>query len=142
MEGMSEQSELLRGEVEKFLVEVSSAYPVWHVVSIGIRAEGCLERFRNRNRSSIEMRMIRLKPRGPLGAKSGCEARRAMARVLVIDDDNGTRRMLCEVLTRAGHETIGAAKGRAGVARFRESRADVVIPQHALKRPPRAVHCC
>ncbi len=50
-----------------------------------------------------------------------------MARVLVIDDDDDTRRMLCEVLTRAGHEAIGAADGRAGVARYRESRADVVI---------------
>jgi DNA-binding NtrC family response regulator len=50
-----------------------------------------------------------------------------MARVLVIDDDDDTRRMLCEVLTRAGHEAVDAADGRAGVARYRESRADVVI---------------
>jgi len=50
-----------------------------------------------------------------------------MARVLVIDDDDGTRRMLCEVLTRAGHEAVDAADGRAGVARYRENRADVVI---------------
>ena len=50
-----------------------------------------------------------------------------MARILVIDDDDDTRRMLCEVLTRAGHEAIGAADGRAGVASYRESRADVVI---------------
>ncbi len=50
-----------------------------------------------------------------------------MARVLVIDDDDDTRRMLCEVLTRAGHEVVAAADGRTGVARYRESRADVVI---------------
>ncbi len=50
-----------------------------------------------------------------------------MARVLVIDDDDDTRRMLCDVLTRAGHEVATAADGRAGVARYRESRADVVI---------------
>jgi CheY-like chemotaxis protein len=50
-----------------------------------------------------------------------------MTRVLVIDDDDDTRRMLCEVLTRAGHEAIAAADGRAGVARYRENRADVVI---------------
>ncbi len=50
-----------------------------------------------------------------------------MARVLVIDDDDDTRRMLCEVLTRAGHEAIAAADGRAGVACYRESCADVVI---------------
>lgn len=50
-----------------------------------------------------------------------------MVRVLVIDDDDDTRRMLCEVLTRAGHEAVDAANGRAGVARYRESPADVVI---------------
>lgn len=50
-----------------------------------------------------------------------------MVRVLVIDDDDDTRRMLCEVLTRAGHEAVDAADGRAGVARYRENRADVVI---------------
>lgn len=50
-----------------------------------------------------------------------------MARVLVIDDDDDLRQMLCEVLTRAGHEAIGAANGWVGVARYRESRADVVI---------------
>ncbi len=50
-----------------------------------------------------------------------------MARVLVIDDDDDTRRMLCEVLTRAGHEVVAAADGRTGVARYRDSRADVVI---------------
>ncbi len=50
-----------------------------------------------------------------------------MTRVLVIDDDDDTRRMLCEVLTRAGYEAIAAADGRAGVARYRENRADVVI---------------
>lgn len=50
-----------------------------------------------------------------------------MARVLVIDDDDDTRRMLCEVLRRAGHVAVGAADGRAGIARYRESRADVVI---------------
>ncbi len=55
------------------------------------------------------------------------EVTRAVARILVIDDDDDTRRMLCEVLTRAGHEVIAATNGRAGVARYRESRADVVI---------------
>ena len=44
------------------------------------------------------------------------EAWRAMARVLAIDDDDGTRRMLCEVLTRAGHEAVDAAPGRAGLS--------------------------
>ena len=50
-----------------------------------------------------------------------------MARVLVIDDDAQTRRMVCEVLGRAGHATIEAADGRVGLARFRECPADVIV---------------
>ncbi len=48
-----------------------------------------------------------------------------MARVLAIDDDDGTRRMLFEALTRAGHEVIAAPDGRAGVARYWESCAEI-----------------
>jgi CheY-like chemotaxis protein len=50
-----------------------------------------------------------------------------MATVLVIDDDDMVRTMLLRTLTRAGHTAVGARDGIEGVARFRESPADLVI---------------
>ncbi len=50
-----------------------------------------------------------------------------MAWVLVIDVDESIRRMLCEVLRRAGYAAVAAADGREGMARFREKPADLVI---------------
>ncbi|HEY0833059.1 MAG TPA: response regulator [Azospirillum sp.] len=50
-----------------------------------------------------------------------------MATVLVIDDDDMVRTMLLRTLTRGGHTAVGARDGMEGVARFRESPADLVI---------------
>ncbi|HYD67908.1 response regulator [Azospirillum sp.] len=50
-----------------------------------------------------------------------------MATVLVIDDDDMVRTMLLRTLTRGGHTAVGARDGIEGVARFRESPADLVI---------------
>lgn len=50
-----------------------------------------------------------------------------MARVLVIEDDDQMRRMVCDVLTRAGYDTVAAENGLTGVASFRETPADLVI---------------
>ena len=50
-----------------------------------------------------------------------------MARILVIDDDNDLHRALCEILDRAGFETVGASDGEEGIASYRECPADVVV---------------
>ncbi len=50
-----------------------------------------------------------------------------MARILVIDDDDSVRRMVCTMLAREGHEVHGAADGEIGAQMFQESRPDLVI---------------
>lgn len=56
------------------------------------------------------------------------------ARILVIDDDPIVRGMLVEMLRREGYEVDEAEDGRAGMKRFREQPAalvitDVVMPE-------------
>jgi CheY-like chemotaxis protein len=50
-----------------------------------------------------------------------------MSRVLVIDDDVPTRRMLRQALERAGYEVIEAHEGLEGVRHCQEAHVDVVI---------------
>ncbi len=50
-----------------------------------------------------------------------------MAKVLVIDDDEATRGVIEEILTRAGHVVETASGGREGLRRARENRFDVVL---------------
>jgi DNA-binding response OmpR family regulator len=55
-------------------------------------------------------------------------------RILVIDDDPVVRGMLVEMLRRAGYDVDDAEDGRAGMKRFRETPAalvitDVVMPE-------------
>jgi len=50
-----------------------------------------------------------------------------MARILVIDDDEATRRVLKLLLERAGYDVTDAADGAAGVRSYREQPADVVL---------------
>ena len=50
-----------------------------------------------------------------------------MARILIIDDDDIIRRMLCLMLTKAGYEVLDAADGQEGIELFRENEIDLVI---------------
>jgi DNA-binding response OmpR family regulator len=55
-------------------------------------------------------------------------------RILVIDDDPAVRGMLAEMLRREGYEVDEAEDGRAGMRRFRDTPAalvitDVVMPE-------------
>lgn len=50
-----------------------------------------------------------------------------MARILVIDDDPLLRRMLTEILQRAGHTVVLAADGLEGAQLYRADPADVVL---------------
>ena len=50
-----------------------------------------------------------------------------MRRILVIDDDDQTRRMLRQALERAGYEVIEARDGREGVQRYHTSSADLIL---------------
>jgi len=50
-----------------------------------------------------------------------------MARILIIDDDNIIRRMLCRMVSKAGYEVLDAADGQAGIELFRENEIDLVI---------------
>jgi DNA-binding response OmpR family regulator len=48
-------------------------------------------------------------------------------RILVIDDDDQTRRMLRQALERAGYEVIEARTGREGAQRYRTTPIDLII---------------
>lgn len=50
-----------------------------------------------------------------------------MAKILVIDDDPGFRKMISLTLTRAQHRVIEAQDGNEGVRRFKADRPDLVI---------------
>ncbi|HWX19120.1 MAG TPA: response regulator [Candidatus Binatia bacterium] len=50
-----------------------------------------------------------------------------MARILVIDDDNGVRVILGQMLKSAAHETILAIDGTEGMRLYRTRPADLVI---------------
>jgi CheY-like chemotaxis protein len=50
-----------------------------------------------------------------------------MAKILVIDDDPGFRRMVSLILTRAQHIVIEADDGDLGVLRFTKDKPDLVI---------------
>ena len=52
---------------------------------------------------------------------------KAMAHILLIDDDEDTRAVLEELLSSAGHEVVTAADGKEGLAQFRAAPADLVI---------------
>lgn len=52
---------------------------------------------------------------------------RDMKRILVVDDDDALRNLLCKVLARAGYEAIPAEDGKAALAQFKESGADLVL---------------
>jgi CheY-like chemotaxis protein len=50
-----------------------------------------------------------------------------MARILLIEDDNEVRTMLCLTLTHFGHTVIEARNGKEGLELFKHARADLVI---------------
>lgn len=50
-----------------------------------------------------------------------------MARILIIDDEDQTRRALRQKLERAGYEVVEARNGCEGVERYRAHAIDLVI---------------
>ena len=50
-----------------------------------------------------------------------------MARILVIDDEDGVRAFLRSALERAGYEVLEAKNGEAGLVTLRSEDVDVVI---------------
>lgn len=50
-----------------------------------------------------------------------------MARILLVDDDDGVRRMLRLTLERADHEVFEASNGREAMERHKEVRPDVIV---------------
>lgn len=50
-----------------------------------------------------------------------------VARILVIDDHESIRQLLCTVLERAGHTVTGAPDGRQGLALYRAQPVDLVV---------------
>jgi DNA-binding response OmpR family regulator len=64
--------------------------------------------------------------------RTGSRERRAseetiVARVLVVDDDVGLRRMVSRVLIDAGHQVTEAEDGVSGLRRFHAENPDIVI---------------
>ena len=50
-----------------------------------------------------------------------------MPRILIIDDDDQLRHMLCQALEQAGYETVEARDGEEGLARYRAAPTDLII---------------
>ena len=50
-----------------------------------------------------------------------------MAQILVIDDDNEVRGLLCTLLRRAGHIVTEAEDGQKGIHSYRTGKADLII---------------
>jgi DNA-binding response OmpR family regulator len=50
-----------------------------------------------------------------------------VARILIIDDEDQPRRMLQQVLIRAGYEVVEARDGNQGLQLFRVSQTDLII---------------
>ncbi len=50
-----------------------------------------------------------------------------MKKILVIDDDNDFRRMLCAKLTKSGFAVVEAENGVEGIRRFTENEVDLVV---------------
>ena len=50
-----------------------------------------------------------------------------MARILVIDDDEQMRSLLCRILTHDGHDVFEADNGQTGIEIFDKEGADLVI---------------
>jgi DNA-binding response OmpR family regulator len=50
-----------------------------------------------------------------------------LARILIIDDEEPIRRMLCKLLVRDGYEVIQSSNGRSGLQECRKNAVDLVI---------------
>jgi DNA-binding NtrC family response regulator len=50
-----------------------------------------------------------------------------MAKILVIDDEEGIRSLLDTLLSRKGYEVVLASSGQKGLELFRRERPDVVV---------------
>jgi DNA-binding response OmpR family regulator len=50
-----------------------------------------------------------------------------MARILVVDDEESIRELLCTMLSRKGHEVLLADGGRKGLVLFEQRRPQVTI---------------
>ena len=59
-----------------------------------------------------------------------------MARILVVDDDAHIREVVRFALEKAGHQVSEAADGRAALAEFAASSADLVVQDLAIAGMP------
>lgn len=86
------------------------------------RSPGMVRRYRSdaRERSVLD-------PAGCLIQVCDDFARRRMARILVVDDDDSVRRSLRKTLEFLGHEVEEAVDGRAALEAYRAHPADLVI---------------
>src|SRR5919108_2919694 len=50
-----------------------------------------------------------------------------VARILIIDDDDQIRRMLCQALEQAGYEAVEARDGQEGLEHYRAAPTDLII---------------
>jgi signal transduction histidine kinase/CheY-like chemotaxis protein len=54
------------------------------------------------------------------------------ARILVIDDDEGVRAFVCDVLTLHGYDCIAAADGQAGLEKLGQEAFDLLLVDYAM----------
>ena len=55
------------------------------------------------------------------------QSMRFMPRILIIEDNDALRQMMCHMLVAAGYDVQEAANGRAGVDAYRQQPSDLVI---------------
>jgi signal transduction histidine kinase len=60
-------------------------------------------------------------------AKTGVNAAAAAGRVLVVDDDEMSRRLLCDILSMRGYTVFDAADGEAALSEVAASQPDVIL---------------
>lgn len=57
-----------------------------------------------------------------------------MARILVIDDDDGIRLVMQKLFENGGHEVIAACDGQEGIDLYREQPIELVITDYQMPR--------
>lgn len=79
---------------------------------------------RPRHHASDAVALSRQRDRNPTFAPS---EEGTIARILVVDDEESVRLLLCDALELAGHETVGASHGLEALTMTRAQRVDLIL---------------
>ena len=57
-----------------------------------------------------------------------------MAKILIVEDNQGTNKAICEYMKEAGHTLFSAFTGSEALKIFREKELDIIVLPHDGKR--------